>query len=90
MKDCKLITQNIDYMNTHPTHMQVGGQGLWPMIVLGVGICFYCCCSCCMHVVWVVVVVVVVVCMFFVCVVVVACVVFGCLCVFGVIFLFPK
>ena len=34
--------------NTHPTHTQVGGWGLWPMIVLGVGILFYCCC--CIHV----------------------------------------
>ena len=24
-------------MNTHPTHTQVGGWGLWPMIVLSVG-----------------------------------------------------
>ena len=27
-------------MNTHPTHMQVGEWGPWPMIVLGVGIHF--------------------------------------------------
>ena len=28
-------------MNTHPTHTQVGGWGLWPMIVpIGVGVLF--------------------------------------------------
>ena len=30
--------------------MQVGGWGLQPMIVLGVGIPFYYCCSCCVTV----------------------------------------
>ena len=62
-------------MNTHPTHTQVGGWGLWPMIVLGVG-------SPSLLLLWLlhacVFVVVVVACMFFWCVVVV---VFVCLCV---------
>ena len=48
-------------MNTHPTHTQVGGWGLLPMIVLGVGFFIVvvdvaymcvCCCCCCMHVFW--------------------------------------
>ena len=33
-------------MNTHPTHTQVGGWGLWPMIVhTGIGF-FVDCCVC--------------------------------------------
>ena len=67
-------------MNTHPTHTQVGGWGLQPMIVLGVGIPF-------LLLLWLlhacvfVVVSVVVACMCFLCIVVVVCVsfwVFGC------------
>ena len=47
-------------MNTHPTLTQVGGWGLWPMIVLGVGffivvvvayVCVCCCCCICVFVV---------------------------------------
>ena len=44
-------------MNTHPTHTQVGGWGLWPMIVLGVGffivvvvVAYMCVCCCSVHV----------------------------------------
>ena len=50
-------------MNTHPTHMQVGGWGLWPMLVhIGVGLLFrFVFCVIVAYIVVVVVVVIVVV-----------------------------
>ena len=38
-------------MNTHPTHTQVGGWGLWPSIGVPIGKGDFCCC-CCMCVFW--------------------------------------
>ena len=76
-------------MNTHPTHMQVGGWGLWPMIVLGVGIPF-------LLLLWLLhacvfdVVGVVVVCMFFCVLLLLHVCVCVCLCVCVVSFSFPK